>query len=203
MSLITVSSPTVKWQLAMPVPDITSQLFLRKTAPVIVVDPVPTLRISVGTEFGVAAILIAKPFGPTLRVAQRHDLGTRWVATLCTRNPSFARLSPAISRPEPALLLPLLRAPHPPLALGQGQADLGTGLNLHCHKLVRAHTVIQEAPNGGTIALQIREQCLPSIPDHGVLLLACRPLECCSTDQARSSHGGKPACTDGCGEATR
>merc|ERR1719195_1359110 len=77
---------------------------------------------------------------------------------------------------------------------------LCTGLYLHCHKLVRAHAVVQEASNGCTIALEVCEQCLPSVPDHGVLLLARRPLQSCSTDHASCRQGNEPA-RGSCGNA--
>merc|ERR1712008_374247 len=80
-----LSSPTAKWQLASPmaaIPSIPLKLLLREAAPIIIVDTVPALRVPVGTELGIAAILIAKPFGPAFGVPQRHDLGTRRVAPL-------------------------------------------------------------------------------------------------------------------------
>merc|ERR1719360_209383 len=70
----TVSPPAGKWQPVLSMPALASELLLREATPVIIVDTVPALRVAVGTELGVAAVLIAEPFGPTLRVAQRHDL---------------------------------------------------------------------------------------------------------------------------------
>merc|ERR1719401_643652 len=153
-----------------------SELLLGEAAAVVVVNPVPALRIAVRPELRIAALLIAEAFGPALLVAHDHDLRAWRVAGLVRGDPALALLPARVAGAEPALLLALLGAPDPELALRQGEADLRTRLDLARHELVRAHAVVQEAADGRAVALEVGEQGLASVPDHLVLLLARRPV---------------------------
>merc|ERR1719401_505805 len=153
-----------------------SELLLGEAAAVVVVDPIPALRVAVRPVLRIAALRIAEAFGPALLVAHDHDLRARRVAGLVRRDPALALLPASVAGAEPALLLALLGAPDPELALRQREADFRARLDLARHELVRAHAVVQEATDCGAIALQVREQRLPRVPDNGVLLLARRPL---------------------------
>eukprot|EP00413_Alexandrium_margalefii_P019627 CAMPEP_0204528184 /NCGR_PEP_ID=MMETSP0661-20131031/9385_1 /ASSEMBLY_ACC=CAM_ASM_000606 /TAXON_ID=109239 /ORGANISM="Alexandrium margalefi, Strain AMGDE01CS-322" /LENGTH=261 /DNA_ID=CAMNT_0051534145 /DNA_START=194 /DNA_END=976 /DNA_ORIENTATION=- len=153
-----------------------SELFLREATPVVVVDAVPALGVAVRAVLCIAALVVAETLRPTFRVPHGHRLCARGVAGLVTGDPALAGLPAAVAGAEPALLLALFSAPDPPLALGQGVADLRTRLHLAGHKLVRAHAVIEEAPDCGSVSLKVREECVAGVPHDAVLLLAAGPI---------------------------
>eukprot|EP00445_Apocalathium_hangoei_P035008 CAMPEP_0203962132 /NCGR_PEP_ID=MMETSP0359-20131031/92401_1 /ASSEMBLY_ACC=CAM_ASM_000338 /TAXON_ID=268821 /ORGANISM="Scrippsiella Hangoei, Strain SHTV-5" /LENGTH=237 /DNA_ID=CAMNT_0050897313 /DNA_START=111 /DNA_END=824 /DNA_ORIENTATION=- len=154
----------------------TSKLFLGEAAAVVVVDAVPTLRVAVRPHLGLAALFVTEALGPALRVAHHHGRGARGSTRLGRGDPALAGFAAGVAGAEPALLLALLGAPDPPLALRDGDADLRARLDLAGHELVRAHAVVEEATDGGAEALEVREEGLARVPDDGVLLLARRPI---------------------------
>merc|ERR1719401_2353113 len=113
-----------------------SELLLGEATTVVVVDPIPALRVAVRPELCVAAVRITEAFRPALLIAHDHDLCARRVAGLVRRDPALTLLPARIPGAEPALLLALLGAPDPELTLWQREADLRARLDLARHELV-------------------------------------------------------------------
>merc|ERR1719491_1293012 len=104
--------------------DRTSELLLREAAAVVVVDTIPTLGIVIRAILCITALGVAKALSPALVVTHGHDLHAGRVAPFLSRDPAFAGLAATVACSEPTLLLTLLCAPDPELALRHGKADL-------------------------------------------------------------------------------
>merc|ERR1719203_2102056 len=101
-----------------------SKLFLGEAAPVVIVHAVPALSIAIRPILRVAALGVAEALCPALVITHHHRLRARRRAIPGAGRPTFPCLTARIAGTEPALLLALLGAPHPPLALRNGEANL-------------------------------------------------------------------------------
>merc|ERR1740138_755678 len=113
-----------------------SELLGREAAPVVVVDAVPALGVAVRPVLRVATVRVAEAFSPALAVAHDEGLGAGRGAGLPARDPARLGRAPRVPGAEPALLVVLLGAPDPVLAIGHGGAHPGAGLDLARDELV-------------------------------------------------------------------